>query len=43
MQSPDTSFPEIQFQISLLNIALLGGTPPQTQELEKLLVEQEKR
>lgn len=32
--------PEIQFQISLLNIASLGAAQPQAQELENLLVEQ---
>jgi hypothetical protein len=32
--------PEIQFQISLLNIALFGEAEQQTQELEKLLTEQ---
>jgi hypothetical protein len=32
--------PEIQFQISLLNIASLGEAERQTQELEKLLDEQ---
>jgi hypothetical protein len=31
---------QIQFQISLLNIASLGAAERQTQELEKLLVEQ---
>jgi hypothetical protein len=34
------SLPEIQFQISLLNIASLGGAERQTRELEKLLDEQ---
>jgi hypothetical protein len=34
------SFPEILFQISLLNIASLGHAERQTQELEKLLDEQ---
>ena len=32
--------PEIQFQISLLNIASLGEAEQQTQELEKLLDQQ---
>jgi hypothetical protein len=32
--------PEIEFQISLLNIASLGKAGPQTQELENLLDEQ---
>jgi hypothetical protein len=32
--------PEIQFQISLLNIASLGEAERQAQELEKLLDEQ---
>jgi|HubBroStandDraft_2_1064218.scaffolds.fasta_scaffold1867385_1 hypothetical protein len=32
--------PELQFQISLLNIALLGEADRQTQELEKLLDQQ---
>jgi len=32
--------PEIQFQISLLNIASLGEAEQQTQELERLLDEQ---
>lgn len=31
---------EIQFQISLLNIASLGAAERQTEELEKLLAEQ---
>jgi hypothetical protein len=31
---------QIQFQISLLNIASLGAAERQAQELEKLLVEQ---
>lgn len=30
-------FPEIQFQISLLNIALLGAEGNQAAELEKLI------
>jgi len=34
------TFPEIQFQISLLNIASLGAAERQTAELEKLLEEQ---
>ncbi len=34
------SVPEIQFQISLLNIASLGQAFEQTHELEKLLQEQ---
>jgi hypothetical protein len=34
---------EIQFQLSLLNIASLGESEPQAQELEQLLVEQEKQ
>jgi hypothetical protein len=38
---PQTS--EIQFQISLLNIAALGSAEPQALELEKLLVETTKR
>jgi len=33
-------FPEIEFQISLLNIASLGHAERQTQELENLLAEQ---
>jgi hypothetical protein len=33
------SLPEIQFQISLLKIAMLGETPAQVEELEKLLEE----
>jgi hypothetical protein len=32
--------PEIEFQISLLNMVSVGEPEPQTQELEKLLVEQ---
>jgi hypothetical protein len=32
--------PEIQFQISLLNIASLGEADQQARELEKLLEEQ---
>jgi hypothetical protein len=32
--------PEIQFQISLLNILSLGEPVRQTQELEELLIEQ---
>ena len=32
--------PEIQFQISLLNIASLGEAERQTEELEKLLDQQ---
>ncbi len=32
--------PELQFQISLLNIASLGEAERQAQELEKMLVEQ---
>jgi hypothetical protein len=32
--------PEIQFQISLLNIASLGEAERQTEELEKLLDDQ---
>jgi hypothetical protein len=32
--------PEIQFQISLLNIASLGEAKQQAQELEKLLDQQ---
>ena len=32
--------PEIEFQISLLNMVSVGEPETQTQELEKLLVEQ---
>jgi hypothetical protein len=32
--------PELQFQISLLNIALLGAAEKQARELEELLDEQ---
>jgi hypothetical protein len=44
MLAPPPSYPqngEIQFQISLVNIASVGGAAPQALELEKLLVEQE--
>jgi hypothetical protein len=34
------SFPEIQFQISLLNIASLGHAERQIQQLEELLDQQ---
>lgn len=32
--------PEIQFQISLLNLVSMGAPEPQTEELEKMILEQ---